>query len=193
MPYTIYITRHGQSEYNVKNIIGGDSNLTTDGKLYAEKLGKYIKNENINFLNVWTSNLTRTKETLNYIKKNYKNINHTIYNELNEINAGICNNMSYEQIKNIYPDIYRNRKKDKLNYRYPNGESYIDLQLRLKPIFNKIKNIKENTLIIAHNAVIRMIIGNLQNIDISKQPYIDIPLHTLIKINNNNIEFLNFN
>ena len=36
MPNTIYLTRHGQSEYNLLNKIGGDSDITNRGKEYAE-------------------------------------------------------------------------------------------------------------------------------------------------------------
>ena len=39
----IYLSRHGQSEYNLENKIGGDSNLSKDGELYSKKLEEYIK------------------------------------------------------------------------------------------------------------------------------------------------------
>jgi hypothetical protein len=38
----IWLTRHGESEFNVSNRIGGDSPLTARGKQYAAALGQFI-------------------------------------------------------------------------------------------------------------------------------------------------------
>ena len=51
---------------------------------------------------------------------------------LDEINAGDYDQLTYEQIKEYYPMEYQKRQLDKLGYRYPNGESYIDLTNRVK-------------------------------------------------------------
>ena len=39
---TLYLTRHGESEFNVAGKIGGDSPLAPRGKEYAEVLGDYF-------------------------------------------------------------------------------------------------------------------------------------------------------
>ena len=39
---TIYLSRHGESEYNVENKVGGDSPLSERGALYAKALGRYF-------------------------------------------------------------------------------------------------------------------------------------------------------
>lgn len=38
-----YMSRHGQSEYNLVGRIGGDSGLTKDGDAYARKLAEYAE------------------------------------------------------------------------------------------------------------------------------------------------------
>ena len=40
---TIYLSRHGESEYNLEDRIGGDSNLTPRGQQYAKSLGLFMK------------------------------------------------------------------------------------------------------------------------------------------------------
>ena len=40
---TIYLSRHGQSEYNFQGKIGGDSGLSKMGEAYAERLGEYCE------------------------------------------------------------------------------------------------------------------------------------------------------
>jgi 6-phosphofructo-2-kinase/fructose-2,6-biphosphatase 2 len=66
---------------------------------------------------VWTSTMKRTIQTsslLHYPKINRK--------ALDEIDAGVCDGMTYEEIEEKYPDDYANRDDDKFNYRYKGGE-----------------------------------------------------------------------
>ena len=44
-PRQIWITRHGESQDNVKGLIGGDSDLTSTGKAYAEALTAFIQDQ----------------------------------------------------------------------------------------------------------------------------------------------------
>ena len=66
----IYLSRHGQSEYNVLSKIGGDSKLSPLGREYAAKLGdfaeKVIMKDDLH-ARLWTSTLARTVETGSFI------------------------------------------------------------------------------------------------------------------------------
>lgn len=118
-PRKIYMSRHGESAYNLLGKIGGDSELSPRGMLYANKLPGLIK-ENLGEqkeLIVWTSTMKRTIQTsslLNYPKISRK--------ALDEIDAGVCDGMTYEEIEEKYPEDYANRDDDKFNYRYKGGE-----------------------------------------------------------------------
>ena len=57
---------------------------------------------------------------------------------MDEINAGDYDQLTYEQIREFYPIEYKKRAEDKLGYRYPNGESYIDLSLRVNESLKKL-------------------------------------------------------
>ena len=46
MPRTIYLSRHGQSEYNVLKKIGGNSSLSDRGEQYSQSLADWI-HENV--------------------------------------------------------------------------------------------------------------------------------------------------
>ena len=46
---------------------------------------------------------------------------------LNEIDAGICEEMTYDEIRKNFPIDFAARENNKLSYRYPRGESYEDL------------------------------------------------------------------
>lgn len=72
---------------------------------------------------VWTSMLRRTKETV----EEFDPIEYDIKEMrlLNEIYAGICEELTYAQIQERYPEEFQERKINKLFYRYPGIGSYI--------------------------------------------------------------------
>lgn len=56
--------QHGESEHNLQGIIGGDSSLSERGQLYSQALGKFIAQQDIPGLRIWTSWLKRTIQTV---------------------------------------------------------------------------------------------------------------------------------
>ena len=103
------------------------------------------------------------------------------WHELDELDAGKMENMTYEQLRNEHPDEYAARLKNKLTYRYPSGESYRDLIARLEPVIMNLER-QGNILIVAHQAVLRCILGYFQEQREQDLPYLTVPLHTLIKL-----------
>ena len=168
----IYLTRHGESEYNVLKKIGGNSNLTDKGLHYSKVLYEYFQNDKID---VYTSNLNRTIQTSKYF--------HEIraYPELNEINSGICDSKTYDEIKSLYPEEYEKRKINKYCYRYPKGESYEDIKNRVTPFMEEMLGSSESRLIICHQAILRVLYSFFIKIPEQELPYLEIPLHTLFK------------
>ena len=187
--HPIYLTRHGKSINNSKNIIGGDCYLTQEGIDYGERLNKYISNEDLNDLLIITSCLKRTKQTVESFDN--KMIESRL---LNEIHGGICENMTFEEVELKYPEIINDRKKDKLRYRYPEGESYVDLFERLKYFVLGLGSYNKPILIVAHNAIIKVLLSYFQEIEHEEIPHMNIKLHQLIKLSPNsknyNINFI---
>ena len=168
----VYLTRHGESEYNILKKIGGNSKLTEKGSHYSKVLYEYFQSTDVE---VYTSNLKRTSQTAQYFHVS------KAYHELNEINSGICDSKTYDEIKSLYPEEYEKRSKNKYYYRYPNGESYEDIKNRVTPFMEQILTLKENILIICHQAVLRVLYSFFIETSQEKIPYLEIPLHTLFK------------
>ncbi|CCE61367.1 hypothetical protein TPHA_0A02860 [Tetrapisispora phaffii CBS 4417] len=176
-PRCIYLSRHGESVYNVEQKIGGDSCLSERGLKYAQKLPELVTaNAGDANLTVWTSTLKRTHETAQYLA--YKKLQ---WKALDELDAGICDGMTYEEIEDKYPDDFKARDDDKYEYRYRGGESYRDVVIRLEPIIMELER-QDNILIITHQAVLRCIYAYYMNVPQEESPWMSIPLHTLLKL-----------
>ena len=61
---------------------------------------------------VLTSTLQRTIQTASCLPFPQQQLR-----ELDEINAGVCEHMTYKQVQATFPDIHAARSRDKLGYR----------------------------------------------------------------------------
>jgi len=174
---TIYLSRHGESEYNLEDRIGGDSNLTPRGEQYAKSLGLFMKTADIPNLQVWTSSLVRTKQTAAHIKAPKQH-----FHEIDEINAGIFDGYTYDEVMKSHPEEFEARAKDKLGYRYPEGESYIDCCQRIIKVLERMETSNEDLLIVAHQAILRCVVTYFLRGDMNKLPHVKIPQHCLIRV-----------
>uniref|UniRef100_A0A8C3AC47 6-phosphofructo-2-kinase/fructose-2,6-biphosphatase 4a n=1 Tax=Cyclopterus lumpus TaxID=8103 RepID=A0A8C3AC47_CYCLU len=175
-PRSIYLCRHGESELNVNGQIGGDSGLTAGGKEFAKKLSQFIQAQGISDLKVWTSQMKRTIQTAEALCVPYEQ-----WKVLNEIDAGVCEEMMYEEIQDHYPLEFALRDQDKYRYRYPKGESYEDLVQRLEPVIMELER-QENVLVVCHQAVMRCLLAYFLDKTAEELPYLKCPLHTVLKL-----------
>nr|XP_033773856.1 6-phosphofructo-2-kinase/fructose-2,6-bisphosphatase 2 isoform X2 [Geotrypetes seraphini] len=175
-PRTIYLCRHGESECNLNGRIGGDSGLAARGKQFAQALRQFIEEQEIVDLKVWTSQLKRTIQTAEALGVAYEQ-----WKILNEIDAGVCEEMTYKEIEERYPEEFALRVQDKYLYRYPGGESYQDLVQRLEPVIMELER-QGNVLVISHQAVMRCLLAYFLDKGADDLPYLRCPLHTVLKL-----------
>lgn len=175
----IWLTRHGESHFNVAGRIGGDPGLTDRGREYRDSLAQFIETrtpENSGVV-VWTSTLRRTLESAAALPALS-----VPWRALDEIDAGVCDGMTYAQIREKMPDEYRARATDKLRYRYPRGESYADVIQRLEPVIVELERQRAPVLVIGHQAIVRTLYGYLMGRPQEECPHIPIPLHTVLEL-----------
>jgi len=153
----IYLTRHGQTEWNVeKRFQGwGNSPLTELGMQQAKALGRYFSCIELNV--IYSSSAPRALQTAELIRGK-KTLNIISEEDLREINLGSWEGMTYSEIENLYPE-----KFDHF-WNYPekyipldSGETYEALKSR---IFNKMEEITkkhrgETVLVVVHGVVLK--------------------------------------
>lgn len=193
-PRPIWLTRHGESVFNQQGLLGGDSDLSPLGVEYARHLATFVRERTAALVTaprapgeprasagdevtVWTSTLRRTLQTARLLA--HRPIS---WRALDEIDAGICEGMTYDEIRRQMPDVFAARTADKLRYRYPRGESYEDIIQRLDPLIIQLERQRAPVLVISHQAVLRALYAYLMDRPPETCPTLPIPLHTVIEI-----------
>ena len=140
----IWLTRHGESVYNAAGLLGGDPDLTPDGHRYARSLAEFLdqRDPDRNGVVIWTSSLRRAVQTAAPLGRTP-----WAWRALDEIDGGICDSMSHAQIQEHLPEEYAARKRNKFTYRYPRGESYQDIILRLDPVIIELERTRKPVLV----------------------------------------------
>lgn len=182
-PRSIWLSRHGESEYNLDGRIGGDALLSERGELYARKLPELVATsvEAGRKLTIWTSTLKRTIATARFLAASSKGYDKLEWKALDELDSGVCDGLTYQEIADQFPEDFKARDDDKYNYRYRGGESYRDVVIRLEPIIMELER-SENIIIVTHQAVLRCIYAYYMNVPQEQSPWMEVPLHTLIKL-----------
>ena len=154
----------------------GDAPLSPAGTRYAQALAEFVELLDLK-PEVFTSTLQRTMQTAAPLC-----VPATPWRALDEIDAGICDGMTYSEIAAQMPHEFEARQRDKLRYRYPRGESYQDVIARLEPVIIELERQRRPLMVIAHQAVLRALYAYF----IDKAPEdvlrMEIPLHTVIQL-----------
>jgi len=197
-PRPIYLSRHGQSEYNTLEKVGGDSGLSEMGEKYAVALAKYAEdvitkekiegvNSNPKHARLMTSSLRRTKLTARHIKHEVLEdgwvvMRPKVYRNLDEIYAGVFDGYTYKEIQEVAPEEFKARTENKLCYRYPRGESYLDVIDRLSVVIQEIERCQDPVLLVGHQGILRIVYAYFMDMPREQAPFVKIPLNTVIKL-----------
>lgn len=125
--------------------------------------------------------MKRTNLTARFLAASDKGYAKLEWKALDELDSGVCDGLTYAEIAHEYPEDFKARDDDKYNYRYRGGESYRDVVIRLEPIIMELER-SENVIIVTHQAVLRCIYAYYMNVPQEKSPWMEVPLHTLIKL-----------
>lgn len=152
----IILVRHGETNLNKDNIYFGilDPPLNEKGIIQANKTASIIKK--FNYDKIYSSNFKRAYETAKIL--NYKNFKIEISNEIQEINFGIFEGFSYQEISKKYPSQLELASKNWKNYNFETGESPYELQKRSVKFIESLNKNMDN-LIITHWGVICSILS----------------------------------
>ena len=166
------LVRHGQSEWNEKNLFTGWENpgLTDKGLAEAEEAGANLNNLGITYDHYYTSILDRAIITAEII---IKGLNISKYNlvkrqELNERDYGDLTGLNKDDARKKWGEEQVHIWRRSFDVPPPNGESLKDTAERVIPfflseIFTKLK-VEENVFISAHGNSLRSLIMHIESL-----------------------------
>ncbi|MGE9985431.1 bifunctional nucleoside/nucleotide kinase/histidine phosphatase family protein [Desulfovibrio sp. SGI.169] len=173
--HSLYLARHGQTEFNVQGRIGGDPPLTALGRSQAEALARHLRDHRIDW--VFTSTRFRSHETAAPLLGERPGAHVMALKEFDEIWAGDCEGMLYSEIRRSMPEVTAGRNADKYGYAYPNGESYAILRERVQRGLRRALFLAGDAplLIVGHQAINRVLLSLFLRQRSEDVPYIYIP------------------
>lgn len=167
----LVLVRHGQSEWNKKNLFTGWKNpgLTKQGIKEARKAGLKIKSINLDFDLHFTSELSRAQITGEIIQREIGQEIKTIKNiSLNERDYGDLSGLNKDEARKRWGEKQVHLWRRSYDTPPPGGESLKDTSDRVIPYFEKtIKpelEMKKNILITAHGNSLRALIKYIEEI-----------------------------
>lgn len=175
------LVRHGQSEYNVKNLWTGltDIGLTEQGAKEAESAGEHLRD--IHFDIAFTSNLTRARDTWAIIKSQlHEGEIKTISNAaLNERNYGDLTGKNKWDIKKEFGEEQFMKWRRSWDTPPPHGESLKDVYDREIPYYKEtiLPHLAQgqNVIIVAHGNSLRALVKYLEDIPDDEISRLEIP------------------
>ena len=158
-PTILNLVRHGQSEWNGKNRITGqcDPPLTDKGIRQSRSLARVLAKRQLSA--IYTSTLRRAIDTSRATAISQQ-LRIQLRGDLKEINLGILQGRYRDLEARQLWDAWH---EDRLNFRVPGAESFMDLTRRVIPCVNGV--LAEinggEILIVGHRNTNRVILGTL--------------------------------
>ena len=168
----LVLVRHGQSEWNAKNLFTGwkDPDLTDKGIEEAVNAGKKINEYGLSFSCMFTSALVRAQNTAKIILKEIEQEDIPTYQDknLNERAYGSLTGMDKDEARQKFGSEQVQIWRRSFNTSPPDGESLKDTYNRVVPYFQKniLPHLADgkNILVSAHGNSLRALVKLIENI-----------------------------
>ncbi|WP_144506545.1 phosphoserine phosphatase 1 [Bacillus mycoides] len=167
MKTTVYVTRHGETEWNVAKRMQGRKNsaLTENGMLQAKQLGDRMKDLAIDA--IYSSPSERTLHTAKLIKGE-RDIPIIADEHFYEINMGIWEGQTIDEIEMQYPEEVHLFWNEPHLFQSTSGENFTAVHKRviegIQFLLEKHKG--ENILIVSHAAAAKLLVGHFAGVEI---------------------------
>ncbi|PIT68347.1 2,3-bisphosphoglycerate-dependent phosphoglycerate mutase [Bartonella tribocorum] len=173
MGRTLVLIRHGQSEWNLKNLFTGwkDPDLTEKGHGEAIAAGKKLKETGLKFDIVYTSALQRAQKTAQHIleQMGQSDLEMIKSSALNERNYGDLSGLNKDEVRQQWGEEQVQMWRRSYTIAPPNGESLRDTGARIWPYY--LYHIQphilrsQTVLIAAHGNSLRALIMALEGLN----------------------------
>lgn len=172
MTNTLVLVRHGQSEWNSRNLFTGwrDPDLTDKGLIEARWAGRVMKDEKLVFDVAFTSQLRRAQHTLDIILAELGQSATPITRDvaLNERDYGALTGLDKDEAKKRFGEDMVHLWRRSYDVAPPGGESLKDTGARVMPYYQdhilpQVLSGK-SVIVVAHGNSLRSLIMHLEKL-----------------------------
>ena len=174
---TVYVARHGETTWNAERRIQGtsDPDLTPRGHDQSLELLRELKDRPLSA--IYASTRQRAIHTAEPLA-NHLHLPIRTRHELDEMDFGTWEGKAPTDLGEDFTAQWQRYKENRLTFRFPGGENYLEVMARVKPFVEKI--VKEHhgqqILTVGHRGSNRMLMALL----------LDCPLDEAVRIDQSN-------
>jgi broad specificity phosphatase PhoE len=153
-----FLVRHSdkaEGDYFNPRLRHDDQPISTFGRKQAHKIKKYF--HKLSIRSIYVSEYIRTEQSARPLARKL-NLVPIVDSRLNEIDIGIIDRLSDDEIRKKYPEVLNASQAWNSDFRWPEGETGEEAQERIVNFIKEQINQEGNILIVAHDGIIRILI-----------------------------------
>lgn len=172
------LIRHGETTWNAEKRLQGhtDIPLNARGEIQARQMAQALKNTNLAFDALYTSDLKRAVDTANALVQLF-GIKAHVESALRERHFGALQGLSTEEAPLLRPDIWKAHLSRELNHELDGGESIHQFALRVQGVLDSIQqqHAGKTIVIVSHGGTLDMMYRLASNQALSTERVASVP------------------
>ncbi len=153
MTVQIVLVRHGATDWNLQGRCQGatDRELNAAGIRQAEEIAAALFKESVHA--IYSSNLKRARQTAEAIAQPH-NLPVVIEDDIRELDHGELEGLTFNEIKETYPDFIRRWRTEPAEIQVPGGERLVDVAERAWQGLTRVvarHRSAESIVVVSHN------------------------------------------
>ncbi|QWE22574.1 histidine phosphatase family protein [Polynucleobacter sp. AP-Jannik-300A-C4] len=172
------LIRHGETAWNAERRLQGhtDTPLNPKGVLQARQMAQALKDINLGFDVLYTSDLKRAADTANAVVELF-GVEAQVDSALRERNFGVLQGLSITEAPLLRPDIWQAHIARDLDHDLEGGESIQQFSLRVRNALDSIqkRHAGKTILVVSHGGTLDMMYRIASNQSLSAQRIVSVP------------------
>ncbi len=172
------LVRHGETDWNSEHRLQGhtDIGLNIRGTAQAAQLAHAIKDSNLQFDVLYTSDLQRAVKTAQAIELLF-NKSAIIDNALRERHLGALQGLTINEAPGLEPELWQSHISRNLNEELRGGESIKQFSDRIKSALERIRNqhLGKTILLVSHGGALDMMYRIASNHPLNAEKIVSVP------------------
>lgn len=172
------LIRHGETSWNTERRLQGhtDTPLNSRGEIQARQMAQALKNANLSFDILYSSDLQRAVNTANAIEQLF-GVQATIESALRERHFGVLQGLSIEQAPIAHPAIWQAHIARELDHDLAGGESILQFAARVEGVIEKLRMLHsgKTILLVSHGGTLDMMYRIASKQSLGSERIVSVP------------------